>query len=159
MESFTSSSQNTSSPSKWSPNKDDINYVFNTTVADDEESVLNNTKQTRDIKYSEDDWNVASAGNRKRRLKNLASKFHDYDEDENERINARLLATAAVSPSPDVLGRRNTSKVVDVDRELQSTRARRSRSPTKKTNRTEPAFIQSLKAQGFEESDSKSKLV
>ena len=77
MESFTSSSQNTSSPSKWSPNKDDINYVFNTTVADDEESVLNNTKQTRDIKYSEDDWNVASAGNRKRRLKNLASKFHD----------------------------------------------------------------------------------
>ena len=159
MESFTSSSENTSSPSKWSPIKDDIDYVFNTTVTEDDKSELNNTKQTKDLKYTEDDWNVASAGNRARRLKNLASKFHDYDEDETERINARLLANAAVSPAPDVLGRRNTSKVVDVDKELQSTGARQSRSPTKKTNRTEPSFVQSLKAQGFEESDSKSKLV
>merc|ERR1712076_316227 len=106
----------------------------------------------------DDDWNEASAGNRKRRLKNLASKFHEYDDDENERINARLLANAAVSPSPDVLGRRNTSKVVDIDRELHKSAERQSRSPTKKPNRNEASFIQSLKAQGFEESESKSKL-
>merc|ERR1711981_1420946 len=73
MDPYTSSSENTSSPSKWSPTKDDIDYVFNTTVAEDETSELTNPKQKKGMEYTEDDWNVASAGNRKRRLKNLAS--------------------------------------------------------------------------------------
>ena len=157
--SFSGTSEYTSSPSRWSPVKEDINYVFNTTIT--ENDTADTTKVTgrcKAIDCDEDDWNEASAGNRKRRLKNLASKFHDYDEDENERINARLLANAAVSPSPDVLGRRNTSKVVDIDHELHKSTERQSRSPTKKPNRNEASFIQSLKAQGFEESESKSKL-
>ena len=137
-----------------------MNYVFNTTINESNKTdVVNSEVNPRKLDYNEDDWNEASAGNRKRRLKNLASKFHEYDEDENERINARLLANAAVSPSPDVLGRRNTSKVIDIDQELSESTSRRSRSPTKKPNRNEASFIQSLKAQGFEESESKSKLV
>ena len=160
LNSFGSTSDYTSSPSRWSPIKDEMNYVFNTTINESNKTdVVNSEVNPRKLDYNEDDWNEASAGNRKRRLKNLASKFHEYDEDENERINARLLANAAVSPSPDVLGRRNTSKVVDIDQELSESTSRRSRSPTKKPNRNEASFIQSLKAQGFEESESKSKLV
>ena len=156
----TSSSEETSSPSRWSPVKDDIEYVFNTTVAEDEEKCELSSKDNKNnLEYTEDDWNVASEGNRKKRLKNLASKFHNYDEDEDERINARLLANAAISPSPDVLGRRNTSKIVDVDREIRSSCERQSRSPTKRSNRNDQSFVKSLKAQGFEESGSKSKLV
>ena len=157
--SFGGSSDYTSSPSKWSPVKEDIDYVFNTTIADNDKTDDSSKFATsKTLNYSEDDWNEASAGNRKKRLKNLASKFHEYDEDENERINARLLANAAVSPSPDVLGRRNTSKVIDIDQALHKSSERKSRSPTKKSNRNEAGFIQSLKAQGFEESESKSKL-
>ena len=151
-----------SPPSTWSPAKDDIDYVFNTTVAEDDEKDIGLPDQSAKktiLENNEDDWNVASEGNRKRRLKNLANRFHNYDEDENERINARLLSNAAVSQSPDVLGRKHTSKVVDVDKELHSLGERRSRSPTKKSNRNDPSFMQSLKAQGFEETGSKSKLV
>ena len=89
------------------------------------------------------------------------------NKDEDERTDARLLAQAAVSPAPDVLGRRNTSKIVDVDQELTkgssetgggTATERRSRSPTKRGLMKEPGFVQSLRAQGFEESVSKGKL-
>ena len=106
-----------SSPSTWSPEKDDIDYVFNTTVAEDDEKDIDLPDQSAKktiLENNEDDWNVASEGNRKRRLKNLANRFHNYDEDETERINARLLSNAAVSQSPDVLGRKHTSKVVTI---------------------------------------------
>ena len=48
------------------------------------------------------------------------------------------------------------TKIVDVDREIE-TSPRRGRSPTKR--QANPHLFQSLKAQGYQESDSKSKLV
>ena len=122
IKSITSSSGEIfSSPTRsWSPVKDNIDYVFNTSVVEeneeDERKNQKDVEEKSDLNNDDEDWNIASAGNRRRRLKNLANKFHVYDEDEDERTNARLLANAAVSPSPDVLGRRNTSKVIDVER-------------------------------------------
>lgn len=85
----------------------------------------------------------------------LASKFKAYDDDESEvsgktKKSATLsLATAAASSSPS---RRDRTKVVDVDKEIH-------RMSATKNLAGDSNFINSLKAQGFEETQSKTKLV
>ena len=122
------------SPSKsdngWTPNKATINYKFST----------------------DDDEEDAGVSGRKKRLAKLANKFREYDEDEEEIVRAKLVADAASTQSPS---KRHQTKIVDVDKEI-PTSPRRGRSPTKR--QTDPDFVKSLKAQGFEESDSKTKL-
>ena len=94
---------------------------------------------------------------RRKRLQALASKFKVYDDDDNEggaaksKKSATLsLATAAASSSPS---RRDRTKVVDVDKEVH-----RMSSATKNLA-GDSNFLNSLKAQGFEETQSKTKLV
>ena len=93
-----------------------------------------------DAAEEEDDGSYRSA--QRKRLKALASKFSDYDEDDSESIK-QVLAQATATGSPY---KRDLTKTVDVDRII---------------NRSgqDPDLVKSLKAQGFEESSSKSKLV
>ena len=96
---------------------------------------------------------------RRKRLQALASKFKVYDDDDDDlstkkRSNTLTLATAAASSSPS---RRERTKVVDVDKEIN----RMSTTGSGKTKNLagDANFLSSLKAQGFEETQSKTKLV
>ena len=59
-----------------SPVEDNIDYVFNTSVVEEnEEDKRKNQKDVEeksDLNNDDEDWNMASAGNRRRRLKNDA---------------------------------------------------------------------------------------
>ena len=78
--------KNSTSPTRaWSPIKDTINYVFNTSVVEEEDETQGNKKTISGQKTPQneqadeaEDWDLASA--RKRRLQSLAKKFHVYDE-------------------------------------------------------------------------------
>ena len=96
---------------------------------------------------------------RRKRLQALASKFKVYDDDDDDlstkkRSNTLTLATAAASSSPS---RRERTKIVDVDKEIN----RMSTTGNGKTKNLagDANFMSSLKAQGFEETQSKTKLV
>lgn len=93
------------------------------------------------------DWDYRS-GQRKR-LKALASKFNDYDDEDSESMK-QVLAQATATGSPY---KRDLTKTVDVDKIIN-----RTASPVKSSS-NDPDFVKSLKAQGYEESSSKSKLV
>ena len=91
---------------------------------------------------------------RRKRLQALACKFKRYDDDDDEtsakkKSATHSLASAAASSSPS---RRDRTKVVDVDKEI-------NRMSTTKNMAKDPDFLNSLKAQGFEETQSKTKLV
>ncbi len=91
------------------------------------------------VDMEEDDGSYRSA--QRKRLKALATKFTDYDEEDSESIK-QVLAQATATGSPY---KRDLTKTVDVDKII---------------NRSnDPNLVKSLKAQGFEETSSKSKLV
>jgi len=98
----------------------------------------------------EDDGSFKSA--QRKRLKKLASKFTDYEDEDSEAIK-QILAQASATGSPY---KRDQTKTVDVDKIIN-----RSAPPmnTVGSSKNDPDFVQSLKAQGFEETASKSKLV
>ena len=89
----------------------------------------------------EDDGSYRSA--QRKRLKALACKFSDYDEEDSESIK-QVLAQATATGSPY---KRDLTKTVDVDKIIN------------RSGGQDPDLVKSLKAQGFEESSSKSKLV
>jgi len=90
----------------------------------------------------------------------LATKFKVYDDDDDDlstkkRSTTLTVATAAASSSPS---RRDRTKVVDVDKEISKMSTTGSNSKTKNLA-GDANFLSSLKAQGFEETQSKTKLV
>ncbi len=120
---------------------------------------------------------------RKKRLAALAKKFQRYD-DEDEAMEGEEAAPVPAEPCTPSARDKSVTKEVDVDEELQEIyeaaeeRARevvrrrsaspakdalrrRSVSPFKETKNMakDPEFIKSLRAQGFEETESKTKLV
>jgi hypothetical protein len=98
-------------------------------------------KEDEDDEDELDDGSFKSA--QRKRLKGLASRFHNYDEEDSEAIKA-VLAQATATGSPY---KRDLTKTVDVDRVIN------------RSSSNDHGFAQSLKAQGFEETTSKSKLV
>lgn len=96
-----------------------------------------------------DDGSFKSA--QRKRLKALASKFNDYEDEDSESMK-QVLAQATATGSPY---KRDLTKTVDVDKIIN----RSAGSPAKSYNKDDPDFVKSLKAQGFEESSSKTKLV
>ena len=97
---------------------------------------------------------------RRKRLAALASKFKVYDDDDDDlstkkRSTTLTVATAAASSSPS---RRDRTRVVDVDKEISKMSTTGSNSKTKNLA-GDANFLSSLKAQGFEETQSKTKLV
>ena len=101
-------------------------------------------KETNDEKVEkeeveEDDGSYRSA--QRKRLKALACKFNDYVEEDSESIK-QVLAQASATGSPY---KRDLTKTVDVDKIINRS--------------SDPDLVKSLKAQGFEETSSKSKLV
>ncbi len=119
--------------------------------------------------YDEDTFGESG---RKRRLAALAKKFHKYDADDDP-------MEGPAQPSTPLAQDMSVTKEVDVDEELaeineaaekraeaERRRSRsRSASPTKgrgeqyKNVAKDPEFVRSLRAQGFEETESKTKLV
>jgi hypothetical protein len=99
---------------------------------------------------------------RRKRLQALASKFKVYDDDDDDlsakkKSNTLTIATAAASSSPS---RRDRTKVVDVDKEIHRMSTSTSSTGNKTKNMAgDSNFLNSLKAQGFEETQSKTKLV
>ncbi|XP_059096136.1 anillin-like isoform X2 [Tigriopus californicus] len=115
------------------------------------------------------DEEVFGASGRKKRLAALAQKFQHYRQDEDETLpSTPVVSTPKYSPPSDQ--DLNVTKEIDVDEELASIHATPTvprltgrlmpsgHSPTKNLAQ-DPDFVNSLKAQGFEETTSKSKLV
>ncbi len=98
---------------------------------------------------------------RRKRLQALASKFKVYDDDDDDlsakkKSNTLTIATAAASSSPS---RRDRTKVVDVDKEIHRMSTSSTGNNKTKNMAGDSNFLNSLKAQGFEETQSKTKLV
>ena len=125
-------------------------FAMNVGVSVDAEEPKKREEEKRDEKIDDEDDGSFKYGQRKR-LNALASKFSNYDEEDSSAIK-QVLAQASATGSPY---KRDLTKTVDVDAIINRTAP-----PTHNLNTDkDPDFVQSLKAQGFEESNSKSKLV
>lgn len=114
---------------------------------------------------------------RKKRMAALAAKFSNYDASPVKDATAVAAVAATVAANTAVENNLDVTREIDVDEELEAieeSRERhererrqsrsRSRSPLKKTSPSkdlahDDGFVRSLRAQGFEESNSKTKLV
>ena len=117
------------------------------TITDVADSVSKSDKKETTEEEEDDDGSFKS-GQRKR-LKALASKFSNYDDEDSEAIK-QVISQAAATGSPY---KRDLTKTVDVDKIINRS------APATHNLDQDPEFMKSLKAQGFEESNSKSKLV
>ncbi len=107
--------------------------------------IVTSARRTID-NYDEEEFGV---NGRRRRLAALAKKFHNYDEDDEA---AEQVATPSAA---------DVTKEIDVDEELAEIEEQAQKSATKRSSNLakDPGFLASLKAQGFEESTSQTKLV
>ena len=112
------------------------------------ETMKASNKFDENVEDEEDDGSFKFA--QKKRLKALASKFSNYEEEDSDAIKP-ILAQASATGSPY---KKDLTKTVDVDQIIN-----RNAPATHNLNSNDPDFVKSLKAQGFEESSSKSKLV
>ena len=136
-----------SSTSKMADSSPMKSFALNTDDNDTEKPKKRVEEEKRNID-DEDDGSF-KYGQRKR-LNALASKFTNYDEEDG--AMKQVLAQASATGSPY---KRDLTKTVDVDAIINRTAPSTHNLNTEK----DPDFVQSLKAQGFEESNSKSKLV
>lgn len=116
------------------------------------------------------DEEVFGASGRKKRLAALAQKFQHYNQDDDEALPSTPVASTPKLSPPSNNDDLNLTKEIDVDEELASINATPTaprltgrlmpagHTPTKNLAK-DPDFVNSLKAQGFEETTSKSKLV
>ncbi len=135
----------TVSPSKSRPESPIRKFALNESEVS--KTASNSNDNSDDDEAMEDDGSYRSA--QRRRLKALASKFHHYEDEDSESMKV-VLAQATATGSPY---KRDLTKTVDVDKVIN-----RSASPTTASKKKEDDLVKSLKAQGYEETSSKSKL-